>query len=361
MTAPTTNGFLNDGRTIDRRAVRIWIDGKLLRLAGEAGATLDPWPIADLVVVDIAGSGGEVRLTRRPDWAVRLTIRDKDLADTLFALRPDLRRGGRNVSRGGLMVAAGAAVVLGLLILALPRLSPIAVVLVPRSFEERLGHGTMAAVLDFFPNQGKLCTDVEGTAVLAGLVGDLSRAAGLESPPIVSVLESPVRNAFALPGGRIVLMSSLLFDMRGPDELGGVLAHEIGHVRERHGMQSVIEQIGLDAFLSLVFGGGGLGSVGEAGSGLLVGLAYSRRHEREADLIALDVLRAAGMRAGGLVAFFERMEGSDEGPTFLSSHPATAERKELFAQVADGGRRTLDDSAWNVVRRICAMKTAIEP
>jgi Zn-dependent protease with chaperone function len=356
-----TNAVLSDGRTVDLKPVRASLEGDLLALADADGVALPPWPIAALALIDVSGPDRAMRLTTVPGRMARLTIRDRPLAEALLARRPDLRRSGRIVSRGGLVAAAIAALAVAGIAVALPHVAPYAVALVPRGVEARIGDGVMRALLNFFPGEETVCVGEGSLPVLARLTGTLSQAAGLDAPPAVLVLRSRIENAFAVPGERIVVLSRLLERMESPDELAGVLAHEMGHVRERHGMQSLVEHVGLEAILSLAFGGGGVGNIGGGGGGLLIGLAYGRRLEREADRIGLETLRAAGLRTDGLVAFFARMEGTGGTGGFLSTHPDTAERRALFAEAGEGGDPALSEAEWHTLREICELTTPIEP
>ncbi|WP_440107157.1 M48 family metallopeptidase [Acidovorax sp. BL-A-41-H1] len=104
-------------------------------------------------------------------------------------------------------------------------------------------------------------------------------------------------NAFALPGGRVVMTDGMVkaaAEKNLPDEaLVGVLAHEIGHVMHRHSTRMVVEQGVLNVGLGLALGD--VSSVVSTGASLLTGLAYSRNHEREADCYAIAAMQQAGM------------------------------------------------------------------
>jgi Zn-dependent protease with chaperone function len=168
-------------------------------------------------------------------------------------------------------------------------------------------------------------------------------------------------NAFALPGGTIVITDELLQRLEGRDDVVlGVLAHELGHVRLRHGMRLLVQATVLGAAASVAFGDfSGL----LAGAPALLGqLGYSRDFEREADDEAIAVLRASGISPAVMVVLFEAMArpaeragsaasgasapsrpartreadapvGADLGIAF-SSHPPDAERMARFRAAA---------------------------
>src|SRR5690606_26348291 len=105
----------------------------------------------------------------------------------------------------------------------------------------------------------------------------------------VSVADDPQVNAFAAPGGRIVLLEGLLREAESPDEIAGVLAHEIGHVTERHPTAAALRLLGIQALLTGIFGDGSLASAAAGAGGLLVALSYSRDDERTADRLAAEL------------------------------------------------------------------------
>ena len=134
-------------------------------------------------------------------------------------------------------------------------------------------------------------------------------------------------NAFAAPGGVVVVHSGLIEAAQSADELAGVLAHEVQHVELRHSLQNMIHAMGWAALLTVV-----LGDV-NAIAGVLIHQAgtmrFSRELETQADLHGLEALRRADLSTAGMVTFFRRLQQEEKGSVpFLSSHPATAERIE---------------------------------
>lgn len=132
-------------------------------------------------------------------------------------------------------------------------------------------------------------------------------------------------NAFAAPGGVVVVHSGLIQAAESPDEVAGVLAHEVQHVELRHSLQNMIHAIGWAALLTVV-----LGDV-SAIAGVLIHQAgtmrFSRELESQADMRGLEALHRAGLPAQGMVTFFRRLQREEVGSVpLLSSHPATVER-----------------------------------
>lgn len=155
-------------------------------------------------------------------------------------------------------------------------------------------------------------------------------------------------NAFALPGGTIVMTDGLVEAAAkqglSDDALVGVLAHEIGHVMHRHTTRMVVEQGVLNVGLGLALGD--VSSVLSVGGSLLTGLSYRRSHETEADCFAVGMMREAGLPTApmgdlllGMEAGHSKTATAASGSRWtdlLSSHPATPERARALKAGAPG-------------------------
>jgi len=178
----------------------------------------------------------------------------------------------------------------------------------------------------------------------------------------ITIVDAPIPNAFALPDNSIVVTDDLIALAEHPDELVGVIAHEIAHIEHNHIMKNIIRSVGAGIFFDVVFGGAGAGQMVAIASVNLASLRYSRGDEADADMRGLDYLEAAGIDTGGLARLFERFaeeaEPSDEEgghfPTMLSSHPATAERAAAArARSRQGLQPSMSDADWRTVRAAC--------
>ena len=150
------------------------------------------------------------------------------------------------------------------------------------------------------------------------------------------ILDDSRLNAFAMPGGYVVLHSGLLLKADAPEEILGVVAHEIAHVTEQHSMRNIIESAGLFLIVQSFFGDlSGLAAiVTEGGAGLLQ-QGFSRSFEEEADDVGLRYLVQAGVQPHGLVDFLNKILEKQnktivgkamENLSWLSTHPATNDR-----------------------------------
>uniref|UniRef100_UPI00311FC8CD M48 family metallopeptidase n=1 Tax=Ferrovibrio sp. TaxID=1917215 RepID=UPI00311FC8CD len=199
-----------------------------------------------------------------------------------------------------------------------------------------------------------VCETAAGQAALQRLVARLSQPPP-RLPLQVRVIRHGMINAFALPGGYIVLTEGLLRFVGSDGELAGVIAHEIGHVDAGHAMAAAIRSGATGLLVGLLFGDvvGGIGSVTVAEH--LLHAAYTRDLEDEADHLALQRLRQSGIDPAGMAAFFRRLAGkAGEGmPALLSTHPDTAIRAARFAAAAQPASPLLAPAEWQALKDIC--------
>jgi predicted Zn-dependent protease len=171
----------------------------------------------------------------------------------------------------------------------------------------------------------------EGPAVKA--VGDMTRrlTSQLSDNPYrfdVTVVRNDAVNAMALPGGSIIVYTGLLKQAESPEEVAGVLAHEMHHVVLRHGLASMMQSVGMMALVMVVLGNqqGLIGALERLGIQITT-LKFSRAKETEADIQGLRLLHQARVSPVGMIAFFERLAKNEGKPiALLSTHPMSAER-----------------------------------
>lgn len=171
------------------------------------------------------------------------------------------------------------------------------------------------------------------------------------------VLDDSSINAFAMPGGIVVLHTGLILKAERTEQILGVVAHEIAHVTEQHSMRSLIEQVALVAGLQLLFGdASALTAILVDNSAALLRLQFSREHETEADRVGLDYLVQANIDPRGLVEFFDLLRQAEEerggsAPPleFLSTHPATERRMKMLDKAIDAlGARSYEEMEFDL-------------
>ncbi|MBI3607492.1 MAG: M48 family metallopeptidase [Nitrospirae bacterium] len=281
-------------------------------------------------------------------WA--LVLDDERLAKAVRTHPPDGLRGeverlGARFARGRVMSGLGwslvAAVVLvpvvalGVLWWQADRIVDAAVGRIPVSWEERLGESAFSQVAA----GATVLTTGPAVEAVEGIGARLT--ASVESPYTFRwhVVDDAQVNAFAVPGGHVVVFTGLIRAAESGDELAGVLAHEIQHVVLRHSLRGLVRTMGWRAALSILFGNtGSLAGVGELAS-RLGSLKFSRDQETAADLGGLALLRRARIDPRGMIAFFDTLAKEEHGRVaFLSTHPVSTERAaRLRAEVENSG------------------------
>lgn len=261
---------------------------------------------------------------------------------------------GRWIDSLGLWKASAAFAVVAAGVVAIGFAAPAWVArAVPMSWERRLGD---AMVGDF---GARLCKAPAGQAALDRLV---ARVAPDSRDLDVKVTAVPMVNAAALPGGRIVIFEKLLTEAKSADEVAGVLAHEVGHVRNRDVMTALARQAGIGFVLASL-----TGDVGNT-FGTLLAARYSRTAESEADAFAIRSLATANVSPLPTARFFaELAKMEDKLPTgalgYLSSHPLSRERRTRFERAGATHRAdtpALTAADWAALQRICADDPTVE-
>jgi Zn-dependent protease with chaperone function len=210
----------------------------------------------------------------------------------------------------------------------------LAVSRIPVEWEQKLGE---SAYRDFLTHQEVM---KDGPAVTA--LGEMTQRLTERIPnnPYkfeVTVVKSDVVNAFALPGGYVVVFTGLMKKAESGEEVAGVLSHELNHVLQRHGLERIVKNLGLLTVVAIVLGDqqGLVGIMKQLGVELLT-LKFGREQETEADLTGLQLLQRAKIDPSGMIRFFERLSEKDEGRMeWLSTHPmSTARADRLKAELA---------------------------
>jgi len=355
-------GRYSDGRTaaFARVEARIGEDG--LQIVGEDGAPRETWPCGEVRLVDGPDARGAIRLGRRGSDA-RLGIDDADARRALELHCTALHKSiGDETPWRVIAIWSGAAVAaLAFLILGvIPYLADHASQWVSPRLEAQLGDQLADFLMSFMvaheDKDHAECTNAKGRAALDTMIAPLAAELSLRNKLRVRVINSKVVNAIALPGDEVLLFKGLIDFAHGPNEVAGVLAHEMGHLQLEHPTRLVIRESGTAFLIGLVMGdifGGSAISI--AGTGLMV-TAFSRDAESAADTEAVTLMRQAGLDVAPFGAFFERLNEKGDGAIpipFLRTHPPSDQRAKLIAAASAGGAQALPPAAWQDLRAIC--------
>lgn len=155
---------------------------------------------------------------------------------------------------------------------------------------------------------------------------------------VFHVVDDVRMNAFAMPGGHVIVNTGLLQEMQNANELAAVLAHEASHVEMRHTLRNVIHELGWRAILAAVMGDFS-SSIWRDMASRLASMSYSHDLELEADSEALVMLRRAGISADGMLPYWERMAKHETAEIgFWTTHPSNETRiLALRQKIAEQG------------------------
>ena len=370
--AEQITGRYADGVQAISRRVSISVSADAIRISdvSDGQALIATWPIDDIVLLDHFGSGG-ARFGRVSEADPRLTIDGGEAADQLRAQAPSIFKAIPPRRRPSVRLLAVTFLALGSLVgayFALPHLSgPIATAL-PASWFDEIGRRSVEQIGWFLADSDNaICRDDTAEQALDALVARLG--ASLEAPPAatIHVIDGDMVNAFAAPGGHIVILRGLIDFAEDPAEVVGVIAHELAHTVSRDAERGLVSQVGQDVLTRVLIGDAsslaeGLGMAAQ----FLLQLSHSRDVEAAADTLAIEMLVDAGLRTDGLVSFFARLvpviedEVADEDgaesliPNILSTHPPSAERAAKAEQAGEGGEAGLTPAEWRAIGEICA-------
>jgi Zn-dependent protease with chaperone function len=181
-------------------------------------------------------------------------------------------------------------------------------------------------------------------------------------PIKIAVVEDTTVNAFAMPGGHIVIYSGIISTMKHPDELFALLGHEATHVNQRHSLQMMLTNLTSSYLLSILTSDfNGLGSTLIGNAELLRELGYSRKLEAEADWKGQEIMIQNKVNPAGMTQLMEALQAaySDNGNwSFLRSHPVTKDRiseSKKFSQQHVGSFNSLpaeQQTAWEALKKL---------
>ncbi len=199
----------------------------------------------------------------------------------------------------------------------LPAIASYAAKVFPKDYEIELGQKMYASVLE-----GE---QIDSNKTLA--INQFFNHLNIEKnyPAKITVVKSNITNAFAMPGGGIVVYDAILNNMNSPEQLAALLAHEYSHVELKHATRNLFRTLSGYLFLSIVFGDmSGVGGILIENAHQLRNLSYSRALETEADNSGLKVLKENKLNPKGMIDLFELLKKESDGAQvneLISTHP----------------------------------------
>jgi predicted Zn-dependent protease len=355
-----------DGRTPVRRAARVTLGQASVEITLSDGSGRFYWPLGQVRQTQGFRAGEQVRLERGGDLAEALLIGDVAFLSALRAAAPgaarafhDPRRRRLRATLAGLAALLAVGVGAGLYVWGIPALAGVAAARVPMAWEVALGERAIGQLAP----PAKRCTEPERQRRLDEITGLLVRALPEPRYPFqVTVVDHSMVNAFAAPGGFIVIFRGLLDRTDTAEELAAVLAHEIQHVLHRDATRAILRQASTGILLAALLGDvSGVVAFGVESARMLGDLRHNRQAERDADRDGMRMLHAAAVDPEGMLAFFRGMQQL-EGRTpaaarYLSTHPTADDRLQaltaLAAERPQPPKKLLPGYDWDDIKKIC--------
>ncbi len=348
------NGRASGALEVGKDILTFIVDGKWIHLSTEG------------ILVHMGGANNRLIFfshPQHPDWQFytsdKRILNDEQLLQHAV-IANEFKRVKRHRIGNWSVLAAAAALVIAIPLFLLLRMDIVTGVVakkIPAEWESSLGK---SALTQFEMGKRKLPVE-EAEPLLQPLVFPLQEALASERYTFnFHIIDDATVNAFALPGGQIVIHSALILKADSAEELLGVLAHEMIHVEQQHGVRNVLGTAGVYMTVGAVMGDvSGVLALISSAAPLLLNQSYSRRFETESDTMGFDLLLRAKIDPQGLQSFFEKLQfiekeqlaGIDDdrakdivndAMSYLSTHPATEKRIAYLTRLIENNEAPND-------------------
>lgn len=359
------NGRWSDGKTAASHDVEIKLQNEnlIFEFKDQPGTSPHIWPYDQIKSPHpVHHDDKSVLLTSSQNTDERLFINEPNFAKRILDQAPNITHNAHTWSLLKWPMAIAASIVIFWGLTYIDVISPannIARIL-PDSTRTTLGNG----VINTLKGKRKFCESGEGKAALNKLITRLYPATPDTINFDIKVADLKMVNAFAAPGDKIIVSGKLIKQANSPDELAGVIAHEMGHSIERHPEAGIVRALGLMTLLQIMTAGES-SSFGDIAF-LLVQSGYSRSAEQQADDHAARILQKVNIDTRPLAGFFKRLtnkkkskntKNKDKDTNFFSwinTHPASKDRIDFFNRTS---RPTtppiMSDQEWQALKNIC--------
>jgi len=361
-------GYYLDGQTAEKRDAVVWVEITGLAIDLPGGIRLS-WSYSEIHQNLDFSDPGQIRLEKGKPIPETVVVPREAFFIALKRTFPGRRLPFHDFappSKGliwALFAGLGTVgIIASLYLWGTPLLSTWAASRVPISWEESLGR----SVVESLAPVPARCSDSGPVLFIQEIVDTLS--ASLPERPYkfqVIVMDVAEVNAFAAPGGSIVIFRGLLEKVQTTEELAGVLSHEMQHILHRHSTRRLLEQASLGLLFGVIVGDTNSAvNIGKEGAGLLGALHYGRQFEEQADAEGMRLILTAGIDPRGMISFFEKIQKEDRKttaiPAYFSTHPSPESRIEklkiLAGESGNQGFRSLPPYDWKKIQGSCGKK-----
>ena len=347
-----------DGQTSLPHEAQVEVFGNSLRIFYESGTGII-WAISEIEFSSFSGRGKTMlQYGTFPHQYLEFPV-ESTLTHALKGYLPE--RGGKleNMAREYNTIIKGAFILLAVLsaivavlyFVLLPVIASFIVGKIPVATEVALGEKFYASFV------GNAKVDASATKAL----NNFARNIDFETtyPLKFTVVENKEVNAFALPGGNVVVFSGILDRIKSPEELAALLAHEVTHIKERHSLKGLTRNLAGSMLISLVFGdAGSLGNVLINRADDIYQLGFSRSMEKEADLEGLQIMAHNRVDTQGMLGLMQRLQEEEKKhnvssvSSYLNSHPMTEERIAYIKENSTNNSGIHNNALYNAWRQI---------
>ena len=342
------DAYYFDGKRASKYEVTVSVVSSGIRITGADG-NFTEWYFGDFIQTSGLFENEPLKLERKsPNFpGEALVLKDKSFLDYLINFVPSKHRSDfetrKKFKKMVVFIPVGAILSVILLLVinyyVIPETSEYIADQITPEYEIKMGKETFNLMTKY----SNLCTNTELNKVLNDMVKTFEGT--LENNPYefeVHIIESDTLNAYALPGGQMAFYSGLIERTESPEQLAGVLAHEMQHVLKKHSTRHMVRQ-NLISFISTVLFGGDYSSLTEAAV-TFAELEYSRDLETESDEGGARLMAAAEMDINEMAAFFDVMTKEENIATggvtdadffeYISTHPLSKNRSENIRSIA---------------------------
>jgi hypothetical protein len=356
-----------DGESAEPINVVLCFGERSLVIMGYNDVAIAHWPLGSLRAIG-QRKDNPIQLVPHRGSDERLILADREMLNAICKVCPDLYHrpvDGKGLRRAAIWAGSAVASLALIVFVLVPLLAGQLAQLIPPEREQQLGDAVVDQLQTLLSLAGDerpgLCDTTSGVEALERMTTRLNADPQLPYPLRVSVLDHGLVNAVALPGGRILIFRGLLEAASNPEEVAGILAHEVGHVVSHDPTREALRAAGTAGILGLLLGDVFGASIVVIATDAVVNASYQRDAETRADETAYALLANAELPSRPFADFFVKIKkkyGDADGfMKLISSHPGLDGRAERAAAADRIGDATyepsLNDQEWVALRGIC--------
>jgi len=255
-----------------------------------------------------------------------------------------------NLKKASILFGAAISFLIVSYFYIIPNLAQTIVAYIPQSQEEYLGKYIF----------GQLKNGIEIDSVKTKLVNEFAQKIDFKTSYTlqIHVVKNEQVNAFAVPGGSIVIYDGILKEMNSSEELAALLAHEVSHINHRHSLKALSKQLSNYLFLSILLNDvNGIAAIFVENANMIHNLKFSRTLENEADLEGMEILKQNQISLKGFVDLFETLQKQEKIHLVevLNTHPLTDERLKQAKNAYESDKHVIKhpelDQIWVEIKK----------